>query len=188
MEIDWLLLGVMGVFFVGMLGIGAWASRYQKTAADFYVGAWSAIIGIAAFVVDYRRALRLCSIMLSHLLPIISTLRTVLGRRADLLNEIAALRHQVEVLNAQVARPRFRRRDRMLWIWLCRLWPRWKDVLVISSPRPSFGGTAKATVATGDIVLVALLVVQESLASTSPSSSASPPTTQNGARTGSRSR
>lgn len=38
MNIDWLLLGVMSLFFVGMLGIGAWASRYQKTAADFYVG------------------------------------------------------------------------------------------------------------------------------------------------------
>ncbi len=38
MGIDWLLLGVMGLFFVGMLAVGAWASRYQKTAADFYVG------------------------------------------------------------------------------------------------------------------------------------------------------
>ncbi len=38
MAIDWPLLAVMGAFFVGMLVIGAWASRYQRTAADFYVG------------------------------------------------------------------------------------------------------------------------------------------------------
>ena len=38
MEIDWILLGVLGLFFAGMLVIGAWASRLQKTAADFYVG------------------------------------------------------------------------------------------------------------------------------------------------------
>ena len=72
--------------------------------------------------------------MLSHLLLVVSTLRTAFGRRADLLLEIAALRHQVEVLNAQVARPRFRRQDRMFWIWLCRQWPRWKEALVIVQP------------------------------------------------------
>ena len=36
----------------------------------------------------------------------------------------------------------------MVWIWLCRQWPHWKGALLISSPRPCFGGTARATVAT----------------------------------------
>jgi len=38
MSIDWTLLAVVGLFFAGMLALGAWASRKQKTAADFYVG------------------------------------------------------------------------------------------------------------------------------------------------------
>ncbi len=38
MSIDWTLLAVLCSFFVGMLAIGAWASRFQQTAADFYVG------------------------------------------------------------------------------------------------------------------------------------------------------
>ena len=38
MTIDWVLLAVLGMFFAGMLAIGAWASRLQRTAADFYVG------------------------------------------------------------------------------------------------------------------------------------------------------
>lgn len=38
MSIDWTLLGVVGLFFAGMLALGAWASKKQHTAADFYVG------------------------------------------------------------------------------------------------------------------------------------------------------
>jgi SSS family transporter len=38
MQIDWALLSVLGAFFAGMLAVGAWASRKQKSAADFYVG------------------------------------------------------------------------------------------------------------------------------------------------------
>lgn len=38
MSIDWTLLAVIGLFFAGMLALGAWASKKQKTAADFYVG------------------------------------------------------------------------------------------------------------------------------------------------------
>ncbi|MBT3219018.1 MAG: sodium:solute symporter family protein [Proteobacteria bacterium] len=37
-KVDWPLLLVLCLFLVGMLLIGAWASRKQKTAADFYVG------------------------------------------------------------------------------------------------------------------------------------------------------
>jgi len=44
--------------------------------------------------------------MLETLLLITSTLRIACGRRADLLLEIAALRHQVEVLCRHVARSR----------------------------------------------------------------------------------
>ncbi len=38
MEINWALLGVLMLFFAGMLWVGFWASKKQKSAADFYVG------------------------------------------------------------------------------------------------------------------------------------------------------
>lgn len=38
MELNWVLLSVIGLFFVAMIAVGCWASRKQKTAADFYVG------------------------------------------------------------------------------------------------------------------------------------------------------
>jgi len=38
MEINWGLLSVVGLFFAGMLWVGFWASKKQKSAADFYVG------------------------------------------------------------------------------------------------------------------------------------------------------
>lgn len=72
--------------------------------------------------------------MLSSLLQVASTLRLTLGRRADLLLEIAALRQQLDVLRRQVNRPRLQRKDRVFWIWLSRNWPKWKDALVIVQP------------------------------------------------------
>ncbi len=36
--VDWTLVIVLGAFLVGMLAVGAWASKKQKTASDFYVG------------------------------------------------------------------------------------------------------------------------------------------------------
>lgn len=38
MQINWVLLGVICLFLGGMIAIGMFASRKQKTAADFYVG------------------------------------------------------------------------------------------------------------------------------------------------------
>lgn len=38
MGINWLLLSVICLFLGGMIVVGMWASRKQKTAADFYVG------------------------------------------------------------------------------------------------------------------------------------------------------
>ena len=73
---------------------------------------------IAPFEVTFRLTPDPWLTMLSTLLLVVSTLRIALGRRADLLLEIAALRHQAEVLRGQVLRPRLQRRDRMFWIWL----------------------------------------------------------------------
>ena len=63
-------------------------------------------------------------------------LRTLLRDRAELAAENLAIRQQLAVLKRQSKRPRLRKRDRILWAWLSRLWGRWRSVLVIVH-RPS---------------------------------------------------
>jgi hypothetical protein len=49
--------------------------------------------------------------------------------------EILALRHQLTVLNRQrSSRPRLSSIDRLLWIWLYRLWPRCLSAMVLVKP------------------------------------------------------
>src|SRR5689334_16478203 len=48
--------------------------------------------------------------------------------------EIVALRHQVSVLKRKNVRPRLGRWDRVLWVFLRRVWSRWAAVLVVVKP------------------------------------------------------
>jgi putative transposase len=48
--------------------------------------------------------------------------------------ENLALRHQLGVLERSVRRPRLARWDRILWVWLSRIWPSWRSSLVIVQP------------------------------------------------------
>jgi len=48
--------------------------------------------------------------------------------------ENLALRHQLGVLKRSVKRPRLVKKDRILWVLLCRFWHGWKDSLVIVKP------------------------------------------------------
>src|SRR5438093_12713712 len=52
--------------------------------------------------------------------------------RRDLLLETLALRHQVGVLAR--SNRRFRPSDRLLWLFLRWLWPRWREALVVVQP------------------------------------------------------
>ncbi len=61
-----------------------------------------------------------------------STARAAQATRIDLLLETLALRHQLGVL-ARSPR-RFRPTDRLLWLLLRGLWPRWRDALVLVQP------------------------------------------------------
>src|SRR6516165_8280181 len=48
--------------------------------------------------------------------------------------ENLALRHQLAVLQGSVPRPRLSRGDRILWVWLSRVWANWRSSLVIVQP------------------------------------------------------
>ena len=72
--------------------------------------------------------------MLRRIARILSWLRSLLAARADLLIENLALRQQLAVLTAKRPRPRMRAADRVFWVALRRLWPRWKDALVVVRP------------------------------------------------------
>ena len=65
---------------------------------------------------------------------IVVLLCAVLGDRAALATENLALRQQIIVLQRSVKRPRLRKRDRVFWVWLCRLWADWRSGLVIVKP------------------------------------------------------
>jgi len=61
-------------------------------------------------------------------------IRALLGRSAAVSLENVALRHQLAVLQRSVGRPRLRRRDRLFWVGLSRLWASWRVSLVIVQP------------------------------------------------------
>ncbi len=53
--------------------------------------------------------------------------------------ENLALRQQIIVLQRSVKRPRLRRRDRVFWVWLSRLWAGWRSCLMIIKPEAVIG-------------------------------------------------
>ena len=60
--------------------------------------------------------------------------RAALLSRARLAVENLALRQQLAVLKQSVKRPRLRRRDRLFWAWLSRIWPEWRSAIIIVKP------------------------------------------------------
>jgi len=60
------------------------------------------------------------------------TLRSPRPARRDLLLETLALRHQLGVLAR--SNKHFRAADRLLWLLLRWLWPKWRDALVMIQP------------------------------------------------------
>jgi hypothetical protein len=63
---------------------------------------------------------------------------SVLKTRAALQLENVALRHQISVLQRSAKkRPRLQPADRLLWVWLSRVWADWRSSLVIFQTRNS---------------------------------------------------
>jgi putative transposase len=61
-------------------------------------------------------------------------LRALLCGSAAIALENVALRHQLLVLQRSGGRPRLARWDRILWVWLSRVWASWRASLVIVQP------------------------------------------------------
>jgi len=70
------------------------------------------------------------------MLTVLSSLRDCFRARAVLQAEILALRHQLLVLqrSSRGRRLRLRWADRVLWVWLSRLWNDWRSALLLVKP------------------------------------------------------
>ena len=73
------------------------------------------------------------------MLTLFAYLRAFLRTRHDLGLEILALRQQVAVLKRKHPRARLNNVDRLFWIALRRLWPRWIEALIVVKPETVVG-------------------------------------------------
>ena len=82
--------------------------------------------------------------MRTVLVPLLSMVVASLRSRAALQLEILALRQQLAVLQyGRPQRPHLRPSDRVFWVWLAKLWPRWRSTLVIVKPDTIVGWSRK---------------------------------------------
>jgi putative transposase len=73
--------------------------------------------------------------MLISLTILFATLRSLFRSRVALELENLALRHQIGVLQRSARkRPRLTPVDRLLWVWLSRIWGDWRSALAIVRP------------------------------------------------------
>jgi putative transposase len=73
--------------------------------------------------------------MIIILSALVSLLSFRLRGRVSLELELIALRHQVAVLRRQrPGRPKLFAADRLLWVWLYRIWPQAMNAMVLVQP------------------------------------------------------
>src|SRR6478672_2975150 len=73
--------------------------------------------------------------MVAILSAVVSVFAFRFRGRASLELELVALRHQVTVLRRQrPGRPQLSSLDRLLWVWLYRIWPQVIDAMVLVKP------------------------------------------------------
>jgi putative transposase len=79
--------------------------------------------------------------MLDLILMFVNSLLVGFQGQAALQAEIIALRHQLIVLQRTQKPKRLvvNRGDRCLWVWLSRLWSRWRSALIIVKPETVIG-------------------------------------------------
>jgi putative transposase len=73
--------------------------------------------------------------MLISLTTLLANLSSIFHSRAALQMENLALRHQIGVLQrSSRKRPKLTPLDRLLWVWLSRVWSGWRSALAIVEP------------------------------------------------------
>ena len=72
--------------------------------------------------------------MISMLLHLLRLFPFLCGGQRQLAIENLVLRQQLAVYKRTAKRPKLRRRDRLFWVWLARVWTGWKEALVIVDP------------------------------------------------------
>jgi putative transposase len=73
--------------------------------------------------------------MLISLTTLLTTLSSIFHSRAALQLENLALRHQIGVLQrSSRKRPKLTLVDRLLWVWLSRIWSGWQSALALVKP------------------------------------------------------
>jgi len=77
--------------------------------------------------------------MFDVVFALVTALRSILKTRQQLLLEIVALRHQLQVLNRGSKRPKLGSPDRFLWVLLSRISANWKKALVMVEPETVIG-------------------------------------------------
>ena len=86
----------------------------------------------------WLRSTRRCTLFRRHGMSVFHMImvwfRGLVRDRTDLATENLALRQQLAVLTVRKRRPRLRRRDRFIWVWLSRLRAGWRSVLMIVQP------------------------------------------------------
>jgi putative transposase len=101
------------------------------------VAAENSVLVAGVDVVPLRDTL---SSMMSVLVSLFLMVRSSVRTRAALQLEVLALRHQLRVLDrSRPGRVRLTRVDRLLWVWLSRVWHDWRSALVIVKPDTVIG-------------------------------------------------
>ena len=101
--------------------------------------------------------------MLQVLVSLLATLRDSLRTRVGLQAEVIALRHQVFVLQRRNQKRRLQLSafDRLLWVWLSRIWVDWKSALRIV--KPTFAQIWSAILGEPDVALYPSVLHAKSL-------------------------
>ena len=101
---------------------------FSSSVSPHFSGSRHKVLGAIDFLLRFGA---MCNILIT----LIRTLCCGFRSRASLLAEILALRHQLTILKrSSKKRPRLGRPDRLLWVWLSRLWPDWRNSLLFVRP------------------------------------------------------
>jgi len=83
--------------------------------------------------------------MVHSLYALLATARSSLKPQRELVLENLALRQQLAILKRKTKRPKLTQADRAFWVALCRLWPDWRNALILVKPETVIGWHRKGS-------------------------------------------